>query len=260
MTKNIFVTKASATNKTLAELDLYNKFDLKVTRVFRSSMELLAHPQLRLNYGEKLRFVGNQEPLSKAEKMIGNSEKKLLELDFLSLFGGLIIGIIIGSIPIFIPTLPIPIKLGFAAGPLLTALVISRCGGIGVIHSYSNNGAVYFMKDIGICMFFAAVEIHAGDKFYENFIHFNGWLWMFYGCFITLIPIIFMVLVGRYAMRLNFFQLAGLMSGTFTNPAALAFSTKYLDSDITTQSYATVYPLVTIFRIFIAQLLILLVV
>lgn len=259
-TKNIFVTKASATHKTLAELDLYNKFDLKVTRVFRSGMELLAHPNLALNYGDKLRIVGNKEAIAEVEKIIGNSEKRLLEPDFLSLFGGLIIGIIIGSIPIFIPSLPVPIKLGFAAGPLLTALFISRYGGIGVIHSYINNGAVYFMKDLGICMFFAAVGIHAGEGFYENFIKFNGWLWIYYGCFITFIPLIVLVIIGRFILKLNFYQLVGLMSGTYTDPAALAFSTKYLDSDIPTQAYATVYPLVTIFRIFVAQLLILLLV
>lgn len=256
-TKNIFVTKASATHKTLAELDLYNKFDLKVTRVFRSSMELLAQPNLRLNYGDKLRIVGNKEAIAEVENIIGNSEKRLLEPDFLSLFGGLIIGIIVGSIPIFIPSLPVPIKLGFAAGPLLTALFISRYGGIGVIHSYINNGAVYFMKDMGICMFFAAVGIHAGESFYDNFVQYNGWLWIYYGCFITLIPLFLMVIIGRFVLKLNFYQLVGLMSGTYTDPAALAFSTKYLDSDIPTQSYATVYPLVTIFRIFVAQLLIL---
>ena len=260
VTKNIFVTHESATHKTLAELDLYNKFDLKVTRVFRSGMELLAHPTLQLHYGDKLRVVGNKEALSEVEKIIGNSEKRLLEPDFLSLFGGLIIGIVVGSIPIFIPSLPVPIKLGFAAGPLLTALVISRYGGMGVIHSYINNGAVYFMKDIGICMFFASVGIHAGEAFYENFIKFNGWIWLFYGSFITIIPLVYMVIVGRFAMKISFFQLVGLMSGTYTDPAALAFSTKYLDSDIPTQSYATVYPLVTIFRIFVAQLLILMLV
>ncbi len=259
-TKTIFVTHSSATHKTLAELDLYNKFDLKVTRVFRSGMELLAQPTLELFYGDRIRVVGNKDAIIEVEKIIGNSEKRLLEPDFLSLFGGLIIGIIIGSIPIFIPSLPVPIKLGFAAGPLLTALVISRYGGVGVIHSYINNGAVHFMKDMGICMFFAAVGIHAGEAFYENFIKFNGWLWIYYGCFITFIPLIIMVLIGRFVMKLNFYQLVGLMSGTYTDPAALAFSTKYLDSDIPTQAYATVYPLVTIFRIFVAQLLILLLV
>lgn len=258
VTKNIFVTKKSSTHKTLAELDLYNKFNLKVTRVFRSGMELLAQPNLRLNYGDRLKIVGNKEAISEVEKIIGNSEKRLLEPDFLSLFGGLIIGIIIGSIPIFIPSLPVPLKLGFAAGPLLTALVISRYGGIGVIHSYINNGAVHFMKDLGICLFFAAVGIHAGASFYENFIKFNGWLWIYYGCYITLIPLVILVLIGRFVFKLNFFQLVGIMSGAYTDPAALAFSTKYVDSDIPMQAYATVYPMVTIFRIFIAQLLILL--
>lgn len=258
VSKNILVTKKSATHKTLAELDLHNKFDLKVTRVIRSGLELLAQPSLELYYGDKLLIVGNKEAISEVEKIIGNSEKSLLEPDFLSLFGGLIIGIIVGSIPIFIPTLPVPLKLGFAAGPLLTALFISRYGGIGVIHSYINNGAVHFMKDLGICLFFAAVGIHAGAAFYDNFIRFNGWLWIYYGCYITFVPLIIMVLISRFVFKLNFYQLVGIMSGAYTDPAALAFSTKYLDSDIPNQSYATVYPLVTISRIFVAQLLILL--
>ena len=258
MAKTFFVTKKSATHKTLAELDLYNTFDLKVTRVFRSGIELLARPSLELFYGDRLLIVGNKEALEEAEKLIGNSEKKLLEPDFLSLFGGLIIGVIIGSIPFFIPSLPVPIKLGFAAGPLLTALFISRYGGIGAIHSYINTGAVHFMKDLGICLFFAAVGIHAGEAFYENFIKFNGWMWIYYGCYITFIPLILLVLVGRFIFKLNFYQLVGIMSGSYTDPAALAFSTKYLDSDAPMQSYATVYPLVTFFRIFVAQILILL--
>lgn len=260
VTKNLFVTKKTATHKTLAALDLYNKFNLKVTRVIRSGMELLAHPNLVLHYGDKLRIVGSKDAITEVESIIGNSEKKLLEPDFISLFGGLIIGIIIGSIPIFIPSLPIPIKLGFAAGPLLTALFISRYGGVSVIHSYINNGAIYFMKDLGICLFFAAVGIHAGASFYDNFVKFNGWLWIYYGCFITLIPLLVLIVVGRFVFKLNFYQLVGIMSGSYTDPAALAFSTKYLDSEIPNRAYATVYPLVTIFRIFIAQLLILLLV
>lgn len=258
VTTNIFVTEKIATHRTLAELDLYNKFNLKVTRVLRSGMELLAHPNLVLHYGDKLKIVGSKDAISEVEGIIGNSEKRLLEPDFLSLFGGLIIGIIIGSIPIFIPSLPVPLKLGFAAGPLLTALFISRYGGIGVIHSYINSGAIYFMKDLGICLFFAAVGIHAGESFYDNFVKFNGWLWIYYGCYITLIPLTVLVLLGRFVFKLNFYQLVGIMSGAYTDPAALAFSTKYLDSEIPNRAYATVYPMVTIFRIFIAQLLILL--
>src|SRR5574343_32391 len=251
--------------------------DIIISRLKNSGSQVVYAPSLdtKIHNKDVIMVVGSPAAVSQfieavgkvssdlfieSEKNIANYEKKLLEHDFLSLFGGLIIGMIIGSIPFFIPSLPVPIKLGFAAGPLLTALFISRYGGVGVIHSYINNGAVYFMKDLGICLFFAAVGVHAGAGFYDNFIQYNGWLWIYYGCFITFIPLIAMVLIGRLVLKLNFYQLVGLMSGTYTDPAALAFSTKYLDSDIPTQAYATVYPLVTIFRIFVAQLLILLLV
>ena len=255
--KNIFVTKPSAVHKKLSQLDLYNTYDLKVTRVFRAGREILPRPSLELFYGDILRVIGSREAIEEAEKIIGNSEKKLLEPDFLSLFGGLLLGVILGSIPIVIPSLPVPIKLGFAAGPLIVALLISRYGGISFIHSYINNGAIYFMKDFGICLFFAAVGIHAGEGFYENFIKYNGWNWLLFGSAITFIPLIAMVIVGRFLMKINYLQLAGIMSGSYTDPAALSFSTNYLDSDIPVQSYAQVYPLVTIFRIFVASLLIL---
>ena len=257
-TKILSVTKKTAIHKTLGQLDLYNQYDVKVTRVIRSGLEILAQPSLELYYGDTLMVVGDRHAIQEAEKIIGNSKKILLEPDFLSLFGGLIFGVIIGSIPIIIPSLPVPLKLGLAAGPLLAALFISRYGGVGVIHSYINNGAIHFMKDFGICLFFAAVGIKAGHGFYDNFVANNGWMWIYYGCYITFIPLTILVLVSRFIFKLNFYQMVGIMSGSYTDPAALAFSTKYLDSDIPNQSYATVYPLVTISRILVAQLLILL--
>jgi putative transport protein len=257
-TKILSVTKKTATHKTLAQLDLYNQYDVKVTRVIRSGLEILAQPSLELFYGDTLMVVGNRQSIEEAEKIIGNSKKILLEPDFLSLFGGLIFGVVIGSIPIMIPSLPVPLKLGLAAGPLLAALFISRYGGVGVIHSYINNGAIHFMKDFGICLFFAAVGIKAGHGFYDNFVANNGWIWIYYACYITFIPLTLLVLISRFVFKLNFYQMVGIISGSYTDPAALAFSTKYLDSDIPNQSYATVYPLVTISRILVAQLLILL--
>ncbi len=219
---------------------------------------MIPRPSIELFYGDIIRVIGSQEAVNEAAKLIGNQEKKMLEPDFLSLFGGLLIGIIIGSIPIMIPGLPTPLKLGFAAGPLIVALLISRYGGISFIHSYINNGAIHFMKDFGICLFFAAVGIHAGEGFYENFIKYNGWIFLLYGCAITFIPLIFMIIIGIFVMKMNFLQLCGLLSGSYTDPAALSFSTNYLDSDIPIQSYAQVYPLVTICRIFTASILILL--
>jgi putative transport protein len=256
--KILSVTLKTATHKTLAQLDLYEQYDVKVTRVIRSGLEILAQPSLELFYGDTLMVVGNKQDIIEAEKIIGNSKKLLLEPDFLSLFGGLIFGVVVGSIPILIPSLPVPLKLGLAAGPLLAALFISRYGGVGVIHSYINNGAIHFMKDFGICLFFAAVGIKAGHGFYDSFLANNGWMWIYYGCFITFIPLAILISLSRFVFKLNFYQIVGIISGSYTDPAALAFSTKFLDSDIPNQSYATVYPLVTISRIIVAQLLILL--
>ncbi len=256
--KNLFVTKKSAMHKKLSELDLYNKYDLKVTRVYRAGQEVLARPSLELFYGDKIRVVGTLSAIEEVKEIIGDSEKKLLEPDFLSLFGGVLFGILLGSIPIMLPTLPVPIKLGFAAGPLIAALLISRYGGISFVHSYFNNGATSFMKELGICLFFAAIGVNAGAKFYDNFVQYNGWLWLLYGSVITFVPTLFMIVIGTFYMKINFLQLSGLISGAHTDAAALSFSTSYLDSDIPIQSYAQVYPLVTIFRIFIAQLLVLL--
>jgi len=258
ITKNLFVTNANSIQKSLSELDLYNKYELKVTRVFRSGNEILARPSLVLFFGDKLHVVGTQEAIDEVEKIIGNKEKKLIEPDFLSLFGGLLLGVLLGSIPIFIPSMPVPIKLGFAAGPLIAALLISRYGGIWVIHSYFNNGAIMFMKDLGLTLFFVSVGIHAGESFYVNFFKYNGWMMMFYGLFILMIPLILMVIVSKIFFKMNFLQLVGMISGTHTDSAALAFGTTYLDSDIPIQSYAQVYPLAVIARIFVAQILILL--
>lgn len=258
ITKNLFVTNAKSIQKSLSELDLYNKYELKVTRVFRSGNEILARPSLVLFFGDKLHVVGTQEAIDEVEKIIGNKEKKLIEPDFLSLFGGLLLGVLLGSIPIFIPSMPVPIKLGFAAGPLIAALLISRYGGIWVIHSYFNNGAIMFMKDLGLTLFFVSVGIHAGESFYVNFVKYNGWMMMFYGLFILMIPLILMVIVSKIFFKMNFLQLVGIISGTHTDSAALAFGTTYLDSDIPIQSYAQVYPLAVIARIFVAQILVLL--
>ncbi len=256
--KTMIVTRVDAVHKTLDALHLYNRYDLKVTRVFRGGKSLLAHRKLALFFGDKLAVVGNKWAIEQAEKVLGNKKAKLLEPDFVSLFGGLILGIILGSIPIMIPSLPVPIKFGFAAGPLLVALLLSRFGGVGMINTYINNGAIYFMKDLGIALFFATVGIHAGQDFYDNFVKFNGWEWIGYGLMITVIPLVVMMFVGLKIMKINFLKLVGLMSATYTDPAALSFSTQYFNSEIPNQSYVTVYPMVTIARILIAQFLILL--
>jgi putative transport protein len=165
--------------------------------------------------------------------------------------------VLVGSIPILLPGLSAPVRLGMAAGPLLVALLISRYGGIRSIHSFLNQSAILFMKDFGICLFFAAVGIHAGESFYDTFVKYNGWTWIGYGLLVTVTPLVVMLLLARLVFRINYLPLLGIMSGTYTDPAALAFSTSYFKTDLSTQAYATVYPMVTILRILVAQLLVL---
>ncbi|OYU95822.1 MAG: transporter [Bacteroidetes bacterium B1(2017)] len=255
--KTFIVSKGSAIQKTLAQLNLENQYHIKVTRIYRSGLELLAQPDLVLHYGDRMRVVGSEKDLAHIEKLLGNSEKKLQEPQLLSIFLGIVLGVLVGSIPLALPGLSVPVKLGMAAGPLLIAIIISRFGGIKSLHSFLQQSALLFMKDFGICLFFAAIGIHAGESFYETFITYHGWVWVGYGLFITIIPILLMILVARKVFKLNFMPLLGLIAGSYTDPAALDFSTTYYKSDLPLQAYATVYPLVTIVRIILAQLLIL---
>lgn len=253
----ILVTSNRAVQKSIEQLELEDYFGVHITRVYRSGLELLATPSLVLHYGDRIRVVGTDESLKKVVKLMGNSEKRLMEPQLLSIFLGIVLGVIVGSIPILLPGLSAPVKLGMAAGPLLVALLISRFGGISTIHSFLNQSAILFMKDFGICLFFAAVGIHAGETFYHTFIKFNGLQWMLYGLCITILPLLTMVLIARWIFKINYMPLLGLMAGTYTDPAALAFSSSYFNNDLPTQAYATVYPLVTILRILVAQLLVL---
>lgn len=256
-TKSFFVTSDGAVQQSIEQLHFEEQFGARITRVYRAGLELLASPSLVLHYGDKIRVVADQHAMEKIASLVGNSEKRLQEPQLLSIFLGIVFGVAIGSVPILLPGLVAPVKLGMAAGPLLVALVISRFGGIATIHSYLNQSAMLFMKDFGICLFFAAVGLHAGETFYQTFLAYNGWMWVLYGGCITIVPLLLMVTVARLFFRMNYLPLLGLIAGTYTDPAALAFSTSYFKSDLPTQAYATVYPLATIMRILIAQLLVL---
>ena len=257
LTKSFIVTRSEVINQTIGQLNFLGVFNSKVTRVYRTGLELLANDELVLHYGDKLRVVGAETDLVQIEKLVGNSERRLQEPQLLSIFLGIILGVFVGSIPFFLPGLSVPVKLGMAAGPLLVAILISRFGGISSLHSYLQQSALLFMKDFGISLFFASIGIHAGETFYHTFITYNGWVWVLYGLIITITPILVMLIIARYVFRLNFMPLLGLIAGSYTDPAALDFSTNYYKSDLPLQAYATVYPLVTITRIVIAQILVL---
>lgn len=256
-TRIFVVTKNTAVQKTIEELDLEDQIGVTATRVYRSGLEMLASPSVILHYGDKIKVVGDEKSLEKMANLVGNSAKDLQEPQLLSIFLGVVFGVVAGSIPLMLPGLAAPVKLGISAGPLLVALLISRYGGIRTIHSFLNQSAILFMKDFGICLFFAVVGISAGRNFIDTFIQFNGWGWVIYGLIITLIPLLAMIMFARWVLNINFIPLLGIMSGTYTDPAALAFGQNYYKTDLPTQAYATVYPLATIMRILVAQLLVL---
>ncbi|MCC6760219.1 MAG: putative transporter [Chitinophagaceae bacterium] len=256
--RDITVTKNNATQKSLAQLNMESAYGVKVTRIFRGGMELIATRDFVVHMGDTLRVVGPVSELKSAEQFLGNSRHRLAEPELATIFVGIILGLILGSIPLAIPGLPVPVKLGIAAGPLLVAIFISRYGGVAHLHSYMNQSAAWFMRDFGIALFFAAVGINAGKTLYESFMANNGWWWLLYGMAITSIPVIFIALVGRLVFKINFLQIAGMIGGTYTSPPTLAFCNGYFKGDVPAQAYATVYPLVTIARILAAQLFILL--
>lgn len=257
-TRDITVTRKQVIQKTLAQLNFDAQYGVKVTRVFRAGMELIASPQLVIHMGDTLRLVGPKTQLKESENLLGNSRHRLAEPELATIFLGIILGLVLGAIPLAIPGLPVPVKLGIAAGPLLVAIVISRYGGLATLHSYMNQSAAWFMRDFGIALFFAAVGINSGKTLYATFMQNNGWMWLLYGLAITAIPVICIALVARLVFKINFLQIAGIIGGTYTSPPTLAFCNGYFKGDVPAQAYATVYPLVTIARILAAQLFILL--
>ncbi|HSC54222.1 MAG TPA: putative transporter [Phnomibacter sp.] len=257
-TRDITVTRHSNSQKTLAQLNFDAKYGVKATRIFRAGLELIATPGFVIHIGDTVRMVGPKSQLKEVAAQLGNSPKRLAEPELATIFVGIILGVVLGSIPIAIPGLPVPVKLGIAAGPLLIAIFISRYGGVGHLHSYMNQSAAWFMRDFGICLFFAAVGISAGKTLYPSFVANNGWMWLLYGMAITMIPVILMILLARLVFKINFLQIAGMVGGTYTSPPTLAFCNSYFKGDVPAQAYATVYPMVTITRILIAQLFILL--
>lgn len=258
-TENYVITNREVAFHTIAQLKIYELYNVKISRIIRWEVEFVADPTTILMLWDRLIVVGHGKDLDIFETYIGNKEKKLNEPELLTICLWIVLGILVGSIPFTIWWLSYPLKLGMAAGPLIVALLISRYSVHLKISPYMHKSALLMMKDIGIALFFAVVGLKAGATFYSTFVQYNGLVWIGYGLLITLIPLLVMMLVWYYGMKINFLQLVGLMAATYTDPAALAFSTKYFESDIPNQSYATVYPLVTIMRIILAQLLILLV-
>jgi putative transport protein len=253
--RRIVVTRKDVLGRTVGELALDVRSGAAVSRITRAGVELTAVPGLRLQFGDMLQVVGDDEGLRAAEKLLGNSVKELNETHFIPFFIGILAGILIGTMPIAVPGLPQPVRLGLAGGPLLVALVLGRIGRIGRLVCHMPVNANLAFREFGISLFFAAVGLAAGPRFFATVFSADGLVWLGAGFCVTVLPLLAAGLFARPMLKMNFTVLSGLLAGSVTDPPALAFANNLARSDAPTVAYAAVYPLTTLLRILGAQIL-----
>ena len=257
ISRRILITKPELNGKMLSQLKIRNNFGASITRVNRSGVDLVASPHLQLQMGDRVTIVGSELAVSHAEKVLGNSVKRLNHPNLIPVFIGIALGCILGSIPFMFPGIPQPVKLGLAGGPLIVSILISRFGPQYKMITYTTISANLMVREIGISLFLACVGLGAGKDFVETIVHEGGYIWIAYGALITVVPLLLIGLIGRYVCKLNYYTLIGVLSGANTNPPALAYSTDLTSCDGPAVGYATVYPLSMFLRVLTAQLLIL---
>ena len=257
ISRRILITKPELNGKTLSQLKIRNNFGANITRINRSGVDLVAAPSLQLQMGDRVTVVGSELAVGHAEKVLGNSMKRLNHPNLIPIFIGIALGCILGSIPFMFPGIPQPVKLGLAGGPLIVSILISRFGPQYKMITYTTMSANLMVREIGISLFLACVGLGAGKGFIETVVNEGGYVWIGYGAIITVIPLLITGLIGRYGCKLNYYTLIGVLSGANTNPPALAYSNDLTSCDAPAVGYATVYPLAMFLRVLTAQLLIL---
>ena len=257
MPKRVMVTKDQVNGKSLSDLKLGRAFGITVTRINRAGVDLVAKPNLKLQIGDRLTVVGTEDSIEAAAKLLGNSMHRLREPNLAAIFLGIVLGIVVGSIPFFIPGIPQPVKLGLAGGPLIIAILMSRFGPKFKLVTYTTMSANLMLREVGISLFLACVGLDAGGAFVDTIVNKGGAIWILYGAIITVVPLLIVGLAARWFFKLNYFTVMGLMAGSTTDPPALAYSNAAAGNDLPAVSYATVYPLTMFLRVLTAQLLIL---
>ena len=254
--RRILITKPELNGKRLGDLQLRKLYGINITRVNRAGMDLVARPNLTLQVGDRVNVIGTEASVANVEKVLGNSMKRLNEPNLIAIFVGIGLGIILGSLPIWIPGIPQPLKLGLAGGPLVVSILISRFGYHYKLITYTTQSANFMLREIGITMFLACVGLGAGNGFVETIVN-GGYAWIGYGFIITLLPLLIIGFIARKFCKINYFTLMGMIAGSTTDPPALAYSNATAGNDAPSVGYATVYPLSMFLRVVTAQLLIL---
>lgn len=252
---NVLVTKGNIAGKTIEQVGIYRRYPANITRILRNGMKILPTLNTTLELGDTVKVVGKKEILKDVRKELGDSVKELAKPNIISIFLGIFLGIMVGSIPIFIPGLPAPAKLGLAGGPLLIAILLGNRGRVGNLSFYMTPGANLFMKELGIILFLSCVGLLSGGRFVETIIN-GGWHWMLYGAIITFVPIMLAGIIGRM-MKLNYLKICGCIAGSMTDPPALEFANGIAPVQAQSTAYATVYPLTMFLRVLLAQIFVL---
>ena len=257
VSRRIVVTKEKLNGKTLGQLHLGSVFDVTITRVVRSGTELFASASLILQVGDRLTVVGKESSVAAVAQRVGNEMKRLDAPNIATLFIGILVGVLFGSIPFSIPGIPTPMKLGLAGGPLIVAILISRFGyKLGLV-TYTKASANMMLREVGIALFLASVGIKSGASFFETVTSGDGLVYMLGGLLITVVPVFIVALIARKRYKMNYFSIIGLVAGASTNPPALAFANSQTEHDAPAVAYSTVYPLTMFLRILTAQLMVL---
>ena len=257
VSRRIVVTKEKLNGKTLGELHLGSIYDVTITRVVRSGTELFASASLILQVGDRLTVVGKESSVAAVAQRVGNELKRLDAPNIATIFIGIMVGVLFGSIPFSIPGIPTPMKLGLAGGPLIVAILISRFGyKLGLV-TYTKASANMMLREVGIALFLASVGIKSGASFFETVTSGDGLIYMLGGLLITVVPVFIVALIARKRYKMNYYSIIGLVAGASTNPPALAFANSQTEHDAPAVAYSTVYPLTMFLRILTAQLMVL---
>lgn len=254
----VVVTNRDCVGRTLRQLALNHRLGVTVTRLTRADVELPVTPDLRLQYGDMLRLVGRREDLARAAQLLGNAVEELNHTRLVPVFVGIALGILAGSLSVQPGSMPAPVRLGLAGGPLLAAIVLSRLGKLGPLVWYMPVNANLLLRELGIVLFLACVGLRAGEHFQSSLQGVEGWLWMAAGAVVTAVPLLVVGSWLRRMRRMNYLSICGLLAGSMTDPPALAFAQALCKSDAPAVAYSTVYPLTMILRIVVAQLIVLL--
>jgi putative transport protein len=253
---NVLMTNQKLAGKTIEQIGIYRRYPANVTRIFRTGMKILPTLETTLELGDTVRVVGKKEILNDVKKELGDSVNELAKPNIISIFLGIFAGIFLGSLPIFIPGLPAPAKLGLAGGPLLIAIILGYKGRIGTLNFYMTPGANLFMREFGIILFLSCVGLLSGGKFVETILN-GGWQWMLYGIVITFVPILIIGIIAQL-LKVNYLKICGFISGSMTDPPALEFANSIAPGQAQAAAYATVYPLTMFLRVLLAQIFVLL--